>query len=813
MNILKFGGSSVADAERIRRVVSIVQQSDNCRAVVFSAFGGVTDLLIGIGKRAEKGDESYIRLLEALEKRHIEIIRELISVPGQSNLIANVKMMLNDLDDVFQGIHLVREMTPRMLDFIMSFGERLSCLIISRAITEAGTQCEFLDAREVIRTDARFGNAQVRMDETRELLGKYFADHPAMQIITGFTGSTENGLTTTLGRGGSDYTASILGAALEATEIRIWTDVSGVMTADPRKVRKAFPVPTVTYEEAQEMSHFGAKVIYPPTMQPAMAANIPIRIKNTFEPDAPGTLITSEKETSPLPIKGISSISNVALLRVEGPGLVGVLGVAERIFGTMARGGINTILISQASSEHSVCFAVEPQHAQLAKHLISETFAYEIAAGKVAEIIVEENMCVVAVVGERMRQTPGIAGKIFQALGRNGVNISAIAQGSSELNISMVIPRSEEQKALIAIHDAFFLSGEKTLNLFFIGPGLIGGTVIDMLLKQRAALSKNMKVDLRVIGMCNSRKMWFDLNGLDTENWRDLLDTKGGEADLDGFLQNVYRLNLPNAVVVDCTSSDLVADKYEEVLSKSISIVTPNKKACSGPLSVYRKLQETARRKSAAFFYETNAGAGLPVIKTLQEMHHTGDEITRVEGVFSGTLSYLLNEFDGSKPFSQLVIEAREKGYTEPDPRDDLNGMDVARKLLILARESGFDLELEDIDLKPLLPESCFTDEPVDVFLKKLPEIDAQFKKQQDDAAKKGHRLRYLAKVTDEGAHVGMESVGPDHPAYNLQGTDNLFTIFSVCYNDRPMAIAGPGAGPAVTASGVMADIIKVAGW
>lgn len=813
MRILKFGGSSVATPQRIQEVVAIVSvaRERNCRAVVFSAFGGVTDQLISMARQAEAGDEDFARSFQELELRHITTVRELISVTNQSQVMGQVKMMLNELEDVLQGIQLVGELTPRTLDFIMSFGERLSNYIISRTLTDRGIPAGFLDTRSVIRTNDKFGKALVNMETTQELLSKHFAASTELQIVTGFIGSTNKGVTTTLGRGGSDLTASILGACLDAEAIEIWTDVSGIMTADPRKVRKAFPVKHVTYEEAQEMSHFGAKVIYPPTMQPAMVRNIPIWIKNTFEPEAYGTLISGEPDQTDLPIKGISSIGHVALVRVQGAGMIGVVGVAQRIFGALAKAGINTILISQASSEHSVCFAVNPDQAELSRQVLLEAFAFEVQRGQISDIVVEDNMCVVAVVGENMRSTPGIAGKVFQALGRNGVNVAAIAQGSSELNISVVISRKDEQKALIAVHDAFFLSGLKTANLFFIGVGLIGSTAIDMLLKQRDKLRETLKIDLRIIGMCNSRKMLFDLNGIDENDWKHQLDTKGGPQSLDAFLAHAASLNLPGSIMVDCTSAEEVAARYHGILKNSISIVTPNKKACSGSMARYQALHREALRRDVSFLYETNVGAGLPLIKTLQEMHHTGDTIHSVEGVLSGTLSYLFNEYNGSRPFSQLVAEAREKGFTEPDPRDDLNGMDVARKLLILAREIGLPLELADIQMEPLLPAGLFDAPDTEAFLQDLPSVDEAFKARYEEARDAGKKLRYIAKVSAEVARISLQQVDETHPCYGLQSTDNLILIHSDCYSNRPMVVAGPGAGPKVTASGVVGDIIKSA--
>jgi len=814
MKVYKFGGSSVGNPQRIKGILELLiarTEKDQCRAVVFSAFQGVTDQLIEMAQLAAAGHSDYTDLLKNLEDRHLTAVRELIDIHHQSNTMAVIKMMLNDLDDILQGIFLIKELSPRSKDFIMSFGERLSALIISRALTSAGLDNEFLDARTIIRTNNQFGNAIVDFERTNQLIIDHFNKHTLLQIVTGFVASTVGDETTTLGRGGSDYSASIIGAALDADEVQIWTDVDGVLTADPRKVTKAFPVESMTYEEALEMSHFGAKVIYPPTIQPLMTRSIPIRIKNTFNPSGEGTLISADAQPGIYAIKGISSIDDVSLIRLEGSGMVGVAGVAQRIFGSMARHGISVILISQASSEYSVCFAVRPEDAILARNILLDEFQLEIASKRISQVSIEDSLCIIAIVGENMRATPGIAGKVFQALGQNGVNISAIAQGSSELNISIVIQRDDERKALTAIHDAFFLSGFKTMNIFVLGVGVIGGSLIDMIREQRKYLCDELLLDLRVVGVANSRKMYFDLNGVDDADWRQTLDKSGGPMSLDAFTEHMIQLNLPNSIFVDCTSNDQVSQLYANILEQSISVVTPNKKAASGSQDYYDELKSAAIRHNVKYLYETNVGAGLPVVKTIREFRSSGDQILKIEGILSGTVSFILNSLSSGRKFSEIVQEARDLGYTEPDPRDDLNGQDMARKILILAREAGYSLELSDVTINKILPDEYYKANSVDEFMKMLPKVDDHFANLRSAAEKKGKVLRYVAKLENGITSTEMIEIDSDHPAFALRSTDNLVAVNSKCYPDRPLVIMGPGAGPQVTANGVLADIIKVA--
>ncbi|MFZ0455006.1 MAG: bifunctional aspartate kinase/homoserine dehydrogenase I, partial [Ignavibacteriaceae bacterium] len=771
----------------------------------------VTDELIRISKLASTGNNKYQELFKNLEHRHLSTTKELISVKKQSNILANIKLSLNELEDVIHGVFLVKELSPRTLDFILSFGERLSAYIIANALHDKGIPSEYLDSRELVRTDNNFGNAKVEFELTTKRIKNYFRSHKKLQVITGFIGSTINNETTTLGRGGSDYTAAIFGAALNVSEIQIWTDVDGVMTADPRKVKNAFSLPHITYEEAMELSHFGAKVIHPPTIQPAFSRKIPIVIKNTFNPGFTGTLITNQPNSQKFTIKGLSSIDNIALIRIQGSGMIGVSGIAQRIFSALAQVKINVILITQASSEHSLCIAVLPQYASLAKKSIEKEFKFEIFENLVNEPIIEDNVSIVAVVGENMRNYPGISGKVFQALGRNGINVVAIAQGSSELNISTVISREHESKALNALHDSLFLSKERSVNIFLIGTGLIGGTLLNQIDNQINYLSEEFGLDFKVIGIANSRKMLIDHNGIDVKGWKDKLIAKGILTDLEKFIDNMRTLNLSNSVFIDCTASKIVVEKYPDILCSNISIVTPNKIANSISFDFYQQLKQLVLKHNVKFLYETNVGAGLPIIQTLKDLVSSGDEIQKIEGILSGTLSYIFNTFSKDKPFSEVVKLAKEKGYTEPDPREDLSGMDVARKLLILAREAGLTLELKDIKIEKILPDEVEKAKSVEDFFIKLKKHDKDFERMREKAAAKGNLFRYIASLENGKAKISMQEVNTDHPFYFLSGIDNVIAFTTKYNQERPVVVKGPGAGAEVTASGVFADIIRAA--
>ncbi|MCR9014219.1 bifunctional aspartate kinase/homoserine dehydrogenase I [Aquiflexum gelatinilyticum] len=812
MKILKFGGSSVANQENIRKVFQIIkkQAKKDEIAVVFSALGGVTEVLLRSAVKAREGDKSYTDEIKVLEDRHYDLVRQLIPIQQQSTVLTYVKVRFNELEDLFHGIYLIKECSPKTLDYVGSFGERLSAFVLAEALKVEGLNTHYLDAREVIRTNNRFGNAKVDFPVTNDLIQDYFHSHPGMKIITGFVASTEKGETTTLGRSGSDYTAAIFASALTADTLEIWTDVSGVMTSDPRLVYSAFTIPQLTYNEAMELSHFGAKVIFPATMQPAMRKGIPIYIKNTFEPEHPGTLINSDAPTGKL-IKGISSLAGISLLNIQGAGLMEVVGVSRRVFGALADAGVNIILISQASSEHSICVAIKTNEVALAKEGIEKEFINEIRNGEMDPVVVVSEMAVVAAVGENMKHNPGASGRMFMALGRNNVNVYAIAQGSSELNISAVVSQADLQKALNALHEAFFLSENKVLHVFLVGVGLIGKALIKMISLQRKKLQKENDLDVQIHGIANSRFMAFHEDGFDLANCPAPEDAKGAQPmDLQKFIKQMEDMNFSNTVFVDCTASQEVADTYEQVLEAKVAIVTPNKKANSGSLENYKSLKKLAYKRGVKFLYETNVAAGLPVINTLQDLMLSGDKVLRIEAVLSGSMNYIFSELEKGAPFSEVVKVAKEKGYTEPDPRDDLSGMDVGRKILILGREAEQDLHFEDITIQSMVPEDCRETASIDEFFVKLQAHDGEFAQMLETAKSKGEKLRFMATLENGKAKVGLNSLDSTHPFYTLKGSDNMILFTTERYHDFPMIIRGPGAGADVTAAGVFADVIRL---
>lgn len=820
MKVLKFGGTSVGSPETIATLIQILKKyyAQNTRlAVVFSAFSKVTDVLIGMARAASQGDASYQIELEKLRNRHFDAIEKLLATAPEDfkkETTSHIFQNLNELAGVLQGIFLLREVSPRSLDFVCSFGERNSAYIISRAMQHSGIPTDFLDARSVVRTDDHFTAARVDFDTTNRQIREYFDAHPNVQSVTGFIGSTDAGLTTTLGRGGSDYTAAIFGAALDAEVIEIWTDVDGVLTADPRRVRKAFTLPAISYREAMEMSHFGAKVIYPPTILPALTREIPILIKNTFNADFKGTYIGTGHESQRLDhaITGISSINQICLITLQGGGLFGVPGISARLFGALARAGVNVVIITQGSSESSITFAVSPDQAELAKTAAEHEFRLELRDNLVEPLRIERDLAVVAIVGEGMRFRPGIAGQVFSALGKNGVNIAAIAQGSSELNITVVVAAKDETKALNAIHESFFLSDVKTLHLFVVGVGGIGSTLLRQIARQSKFLQEKRKLEIKVVGLANSKQMFFSENGVDLEQWRDLLaDKQDSDFSISKFVQKMKMLNLPNTVFIDNTASAEVAAFYEQVLDANISISTPNKLAASGSFLQYEKLKKIAEKRGVAWRYETNVGAGLPIITTLNDLIHSGDQILKIEGVLSGTLSFIFNNFKSGTKFSEIVREAKRRGLTEPDPRDDLSGSDVRRKLLILARESGLPMETSDIQLDPILPADCISPESVEGFFEALERNDGHFERLRQIAENEGNVLRLVAKLEDGLATIGLQQVSIEHPFYFLSGSDNMVVFTTERYHERPLVVRGPGAGAEVTAAGVFAEVISLA--
>ncbi len=821
MQVLKFGGTSVGSVESIRQVIEIIdthRQNGDQIAVVFSAMGGITNQLIEIGRMAISGEPDYMELVRRIEDRHFNIVKALIPVKEQGKVVAHVRGIVNELEDLLRGVSLIRELTPRTHDLITSFGERLSTTVITECVRSRGIPAQFCDARQLIKTDAQFGHAEVNYSLTNELIQEYFAKHSdrpgtAIPMITGFIGSTEKNETTTLGRGGSDYTASILGAALNASIIDIWTDVDGMMTADPRKVPNAFNIPTITYAEAMELSHFGAKVIYPPSLQPAFAQNIPVRVLNTFNPTHEGTVVSRTADRRQYTITGISSIDDIALVNLQGSGMIGVAGVSAKLFGVLAAHKISVILISQASSEHSICFAIDPRGADDVKAILDAEFATEIQQGHIDSVAIERDLSVIATVGEGMRKSSGIAGKLFSVLGKNGVNIVAVAQGSSEINISVVINRNNLSKALNALHNIFFQSEARVLNLYLVGTGLIGKTLLKQIFDQSEFLRSEKLLKVCVVGMTNTKKMVLDPQGISLNNWHDRLLTEGVTTSLPAFVEKIKDYNLPNSVFIDCTSDKDIVQFYESLLDANISVVTPNKVANSGPYSEYRRLQRTALNRGVKFLYETNVGAGLPIINTVQGLITSGDRFLKIEAILSGTLSFIFNTFKPGISFADVVREAKEKGYTEPDPRDDLSGQDVARKILILAREAGFPLEPADVTVTNMLPASCLLAPTIPDFFTELERNNDYFESLLSEAEANGGKLRFIASFEQGKATIGLQSVGSEHPFYQLTGADNIVSFTTERYKDRPLVVKGPGAGAEVTASGVFADVVSIGSY
>ena len=813
MKILKFGGTSVGSVNSIQTLLSILKDEDKAGSrpvVVLSAMGGVTNLLVSMAEDAAEGKEFTAQLAE-LEKRHFDVVKALLDVQNQNPAYTRLKLHFNQLEELLQGVLTLRELTPKTRDQILSFGERCSALMVSKIAAQHFNNVLFVDASELIKTDTSFGNAKVNTELSELLIQSFYQENTdKLLIVTGFIAGNDAGQITTLGRGGSDYTAAIFGSALNAEEIQIWTDVNGMMTADPRMVQKAFPLEELSYTEAMELSYFGAKVIYPPTMIPAFLKKIPIVIKNTFEPTFAGTVIRHDCKSSTLPIKGISSINNISILNLQGSGMVGKSGFSGRLFSLLAREQINIILITQSSSEHSITFAVQPHDVDKAKQLIEQEFELELLATKLEPLIVEKNQAILAIVGENMKQTPGMSGKLFYALGRNGVNVRAIAQGSSEYNISVIISAHDLAKALNAVHDAFFIELTKTLHAFCLGTGNIGKTLFKQLHAHTDFLQKNNGIQVKIVGISNTRKMVFNSAGLSLDTWQDDLQTSAHTADLAGFVAKMIEMNLPNCVFIDNTASPKPIAFYEEVFKSNISVVTCNKIGNSASFAQYKTFRNTARKHGVDFFYETNVGAGLPIIRTLKDLMSSGDRIQRIEAILSGTISFIFNHFKGDANFHDVVKEAQEKGYTEPDPRDDLSGKDFMRKILILARDAGHEMEEADVEIESVLPRACLEAQTVDEFYTALKAEDAFFTNLKQQAENDKKVLRYIGKLENGKASITLQMVDENHPFYMLSGSDNIISFTTDRYKERPLVVKGPGAGAEVTAAGVFADLINV---
>ena len=810
MKVLKFGGSSVANSENIEKVLAIVEkESKNQKiAVVVSAFGKTTDKLILGASKALKNITSAKEILETIKEVHYQIIDDLIST-NKKEVNQEVTGLFDRLLSIYEGIYLLQELSDKTLAKISSFGERFSSYIIANAAKEK-FDATHEESRALISTNNDFLNAQVNFEITTNNITSFFTKNKhQVTFLGGFISSNTINETTTLGRGGSDYSASIYAAALDASELQIWTDVPGMFSANPRVVKQAFPISEISYEEAMELSHFGAKVLYPPTIQPSLRKEIPIRIKNTFDPENPGTLISNNPKNKN-EVKGISHIEDISLITLEGGGMIGIPGVSKRLFETLSQEKINIIFITQASSEHSICVGIYENDAHKAKELLEDTFCIEIVKKKIKPIIVENELAIIAVVGESMKNHQGLSGQMFSSLGKNNVNVRAIAQGSSEKNISAVINKKDAKKALNTLHEQFFGERIKQLNLFVTGVGNVGERFLAQLHKQREFLKENLKLNIRVIGISNSRKMFFDDNGINLENWKENL--KNGEpTSLDRFHKKVKELNHRNSVFIDNTANQQVSEEYEKYLRQSISIVTCNKIACASSFDNYKVLKEVSRKYNASFLFETNVGAGLPIIDTLKNLINSGDQIHKIQAVLSGSLNFVFNNFNEHSTFHDVVAQAQKEGYTEPDPKIDLSGVDVARKILILARESGYQLDLEEISNNAFLPGESLQTANNEDFYTSLIKNENHFQNIYKQATDKDCRLKYVAEFVNGKANVGLQHIASDHPFYNLEGSDNIVLFFTDRYPENPLLIKGAGAGAEVTASGIFADVIRIA--
>ncbi|MBX2845428.1 MAG: bifunctional aspartate kinase/homoserine dehydrogenase I [Saprospiraceae bacterium] len=807
MIVLKFGGTSVATAENILKAKDIVASKQFPVVVVVSALGGITDKLLTCARLAVN-KEDYSATLSAIETRHVETIKALIPYSEQSAVLAEVQVKFNKLVSILEGIRTLNELSDKSIALISSLGEILSSYIISKAFQAGGLNVKHLDSRDIIKTDSTFLKAKIDKGLTAHNFLANTSGHD-IYLMGGFIASNKEGITTTLGRGGSDYTASIAAACLNAEHLEIWTDVNGILSADPKLVNQAVSLKSVSYEEAMELSHFGAKVIYPPTIIPAQEKEIPIYIKNTFEPESQGTKIYKNGDDHEASIKGITSIKNITLISVIGSGMIGIPGFSYRMFQALSNRNVSAILITQASSEYSITVGISAADKSAALSALEQEFALELKDRSIEEIRVDEDMAIVSVVGNNMRHQVGLSGKLFSTLGKNGINIISLAQGSTERNVSTVIHKNDLAKAVNVLHETFFEYSYATINLFIMGVGLVGSELLQQIAQQRDFIKQNDHVDIRVVGLSNSRKMVLDPEGIDLNNWQASLDHSDVVANHEAFLEAMRTMNLRNSIFVDNTASESVAQLYTEIAQNNFSIVTCNKIAAAAPLEAYNSFIKAVQKNRVTFRNETNVGASLPIISTIKDMVNSGDKIRGIEAVLSGSLNFIFNNYDTSRSFADVVREAQKEGYTEPDPRVDLSGMDVKRKILILARVSGYALDQDEVETISFLPDGSMEAEDVDAFYALLEQKEDYFQALYKNAASAGKKLKVVATFDGQSAKVALQEVGPDSAYFNLGGKDNIVLLTSDRY-PSPLVIRGAGAGAAVTASGVFGDILKV---